>query len=259
MTNIIQSLFRPSVKSEPEDKASSRMQLLATIYEMPEYKALSKSIALRLVFQKQYCQSVLDKLSEETLGGIPSIIKATEDVEVLLSRAIQAGIGYTLDEKDIPDFYSITSMKKLIQKLETDPDNKNYTNFQPHQIMQIFSKSTLKSAKAFFDSLPSDKVGNGFAPEQLLTEQMKGKLYCINAKEVQTIYEDYKKNVDSYTKVISHKKMCKKRQLLFKLSIVMLVMGASFIAYQFHLLSDIYTMSLGVIELFVAIIYLIWG
>lgn len=127
-----------------DDDFVNKTILIEEIMNMPEYREIQLITGFEDTFNNYYSYKKLNDNDIEKLEEIKECISFSEKVITKLKTAIFYGNGYILDEKDIPDFHSLISLKDLYNKLDTDNLKFNKTNINETNFMAIFLESTIK-------------------------------------------------------------------------------------------------------------------
>ena len=244
--------------SENKDEAE-KQQLLVRITRSPDYKELSHSVALKMLFEEYFSMPRLEVMNDDELKKREELLHKLVSFQSQMLRCIRAGNGPELPPADMPDFASSSSIARLLDKISLAPDITNYTNIRDADALALFSEKTVKSARKCLEMLPISLTRKTTISEADITEQMGKTLYCIPIDEFERAHHDLLDSLQRDEKTIENERFRRKKHILLKISVLLLCFGAVYSFSQFGVFSSSFEAGLTVFLLIVSIIYMIWG
>lgn len=163
----------------PDTESIKKRQIIEEILESKEYRQLSIYEPAMQIVTDNYSRGSLLNLSLEQLEQIPECIILTQKLIPQIINCIKYGQAYDYSENDIPDFYSIDSLRELTEK-SIITGIENITNIDEKNFIQIFNSNTTKDIDNLMDQLDFSDFDN--LESQLY---LSGKLYCISGTVIQ--------------------------------------------------------------------------
>lgn len=240
----------------PENTDVEKRLLLEQITESEEYRELEVYAPMGKIVNKLYSKNKLSEFSVNKLKGIQKAIPYIIPTVSKTITAIKYGNGWSLSSKDIPDFYSYDSLKKLESKLNTNDANANLTNISDNDFLGIFSDKVIRSINDIQSSLTVLDLED---IETAIKTKLSGKTYCINTNtlnEIKSKFDNTKNELDKYEKSIRYKKYKIVERKIFITALAILMMFGIGTSGLLHALS----MEILIIAtVIVAVIYWIKG
>lgn len=172
----------------PENEKVKKRLNISKIAESNEYNELKNYTPFKSEFEKSFSLDQLSKYDckkiEEIIKAIPKIIPLIENIV----NSINYGDVSSLSEEDIPDFTSQKSIDELAGKLKVDQANPNITNITKDNFMAVFSNKTIKDPT---DALKSISAYDIKKPVEAVKKNLSKNTYCIKAKDVAAIQDEY--------------------------------------------------------------------
>lgn len=259
MKNVREKLISLLGLCSADETEATKLQLLTSIIQSEDYTALSKSVALKKLFEDLYDRTKLEELSNSELKNRSSLLHKLVSFNKQLVQSIYYGNAPELTSEDLPDFTSLKSITKLCNKISLSHIVVNYSNISEDNALAIFSNTTIKSAQGCFNMLPVSITKEATIDEALIKQHMGDTLYCFNIEEFKACHKDFLGFAEKSEEIIAKEKFRRKKHRLLKIAIVMLCFGAIYACSQFGLFSSNFTPALTLVMLIMAILFLIWG
>lgn len=259
MKNVREKLISLLGLCSADETEATKLQLLTSIIQSEDYTALSKSVALKKLFEDLYDRTKLEELNNSELKNRCSLLHKLISFNKQLVQSIYYGNAPELTSEDLPDFTSLKSITKLCNKISLSHIVVNYSNISEDNALAIFSNTTIKSAQGCFNMLPVSITKEATIDEALIKQHMGDTLYCFNIEEFKACHKDFLGFAEKSEEIIAKEKFRRKKHRLLKIAIVMLCFGAIYACSQFGLFSSNFTPALTLVMLIMAILFLIWG
>lgn len=259
MKNVRERLVYLLVLCSDNKTEATKLQLLLNIIQSEYYIELSKSVALNKPFEDFYNITALEVINNNELNKRSFLLPKLVSLNKKIVQCIYFGNGPELTKEDLPIFTSLKSITKLINKINISQDVKNYSNISEENTLDIFSDTTIKSAKTCFDMLPISITKREIIDETTIKNYLSDTLYCVNIDEFIECHKRFLAVTEKGEEIIAQEKIRNKKHILFKISIIMLCFGAIYTCSQFSLLSDKFTYILTLITLITTLLFLILG
>lgn len=259
MKNVREKLISLLGLCSDDETEATKLQLLTSIIQSEDYAALSKSVALKKLFENLYERTKLEELSNSELKNRSPLLHKLVSFNKQLVQSIYYGNAPELTSEDLPDFTSLKSITKLCNKISLSHNVENYSNISEDNALAIFSDTTIKSAQACFNMLPVSITKEATIDEALIKQHMGDTLYCFNIEEFKVCHKNFLGFAEKSEEIIAKENFRRKKHRLLKIAIVMLCFGAIYACSQFGLFSGSFTPALTLIMLIMAILFLIWG
>lgn len=213
-------------KCNPQDEELRHENNVAVILNSDDYKELSHRSFFSKQFQELFAEDKIRSASEESLASIRAALPAIQPCLEDILFSIKNGVGPELTKADTPNFTDKSSLLNLSAKLQ-NASGKNYTNIAPDDFMEIFSDSTVKMAKDIFMNFPIEVSDMDAA----IAAQLSNRKYCISAKEIADLENEYQTSVQQIRAAIKDNKRGESRRRWVKLfSGLTLLFVPSFVA-----------------------------
>lgn len=259
MKNVREKLISLLGLCSDDETEATKLQLLTSIIQSEDYAALSKSVALKKLFEDLYDRTKLEELSNSELKNRSSLLHKLVSFNKQLVQSIYYGNAPELTSEDLPDFTSLKSITKLCNKISLSHNVENYSNISEANALVIFSDTTIKSAQACFNMLLVSITKGATIDEALIKQHMGDTLYCFNIEEFKVCHKNFLGFAEKSEEIIAKENFRRKKHRLLKIAIVMLCFGAIYACSQFGLFSSNFTPALTLVMLIMAILFLIWG
>ncbi len=259
MKNAIDKLLSLLERCSENSDEATRLQLIASITQSQDYKELSRAIALQKPFQEYYSLPVLETLDNNTLKKREELRQKLVSFHTQLIQCIHSGNGYELTSKDLPDFTSNKSIARLLGKISLSYKETNYTNIGERDALELFSDTTVRSAKECFQMLPISLTRRESISEEGILNCMGKTFFCIPIDEFEETRKRFLDFARKSEQIVKKEKIRRKKHALLKIATILLSFGAVFAFSQFGLFSESFTQTMYGVILIASIIFMIWG
>lgn len=243
-----------------DDKAEAeKLLLVAKIVDSSEYRSIMNSNALSDPFEKYYTFDKLDVLDKEDLEQRIDSLHLLALLRTKLVNSIKFGNACKLNKNDYPDFLSLDSLSKLIDKLNDSSEQTNYSNISNSEALAVFSDTTIKSARECLERLPLSIAQKEYISEEDISNAMGKVLYCVNIDEFNKVHLEFCDYSYNGKLLIEKESFRNKRHLILKIVVIILCFGGIFVSSQFDIMSESYTSMFVKVMSVASLIYLLWG
>ena len=202
---------------QPSNEKIKHVALIENIKDMDEYKELACMKAYQEIYKNFFVPEKLEMMQGDKLVNVKSAIAVLPEVMQDLIFSIKNGNGNKLVKTDIPDFYSLESLKAFQDKISTS-NGVNITNIEPENCMRIFEETTIKSSDEIFYNLPFNSQGSKEDIERILSNSY----FCVDQNEINNLEQKYQ---DQMAELRNERKLIKKgwvNRLLIRIALWML-------------------------------------
>lgn len=259
MKTAIDKLFSLLGRCSENGDETTKLQLIASITQSQDYKELSRATALKTPFQDYYSLAVLETLDNSTLLQREELLHKLVSFHTQLIQCVHNGNGSELTPKDLPDFTSNKSIARLLDKISLAHKKTNYSNIDAENALELFSDTTIRSAKECFERLPVSLTMQEVISEEDIEKNMGDTFFCFPIDEFEETHQVFLDFVKKGEQTVRGEKNRRNKHVLLKIAVILLCFGAVFAFSQFGFFPESFTQVLYSVVLIASIIFMIWG
>lgn len=166
----------------PENKNVEKQLILQEIIESKEYRQLKLYPVATGIFNKYFAPDILKHLNLDELKKVQVTIPKTKAVLELMIKYKSFGDPSKISSADKPDFTSVDSLNRFINKAESELKTSpvtNITNISDTNILSIFDDDIEKDVESIIGNTSVQELST---VETDFDKYFSGKKYWINSE-----------------------------------------------------------------------------